>query len=67
MGGFEAKGVSRNRLIINAARLFSQAYQRPEHTMRLIISARIDDGQCEAEREGSTIVAIVDRRDKDLS
>ncbi len=35
--------------------------------MRLIIEARIDDGECDAKREGSTIVAIVDRRDKDLS
>ncbi len=35
--------------------------------MRLIIEARIDDGECDAKRDGNTIVAIVDRRDKDLS
>ena len=35
--------------------------------MRLIIEARIDDGEDEAERDGSAIVATVDRRDKDLS
>ena len=35
--------------------------------MRLIIEARFDDGEDEAQRDGSTIVATVDRRDKDLS
>ncbi len=35
--------------------------------MRLIIEARVDDGEGEAERDGSMIVATVDRRDKDLS
>jgi hypothetical protein len=33
--------------------------------MLLIIEARIDDGEGEAERDGSTIVATVDRRDND--
>ena len=35
--------------------------------MRLIIEARFDDGDREAERDGSTIAATVDRRDTDLS
>lgn len=35
--------------------------------MRLIIEARIDDGDSDTKRDGSTIVAIVDRGDKDLS
>lgn len=35
--------------------------------MRLIIEARFDDGEGEAERDGSTIAATFDRRDKDLS
>jgi hypothetical protein len=35
--------------------------------MRLIIEARFDDGDGEAERDGSTIAATIDRRDKDLS
>jgi hypothetical protein len=35
--------------------------------MHLIIEARIDDGEGEAKRDGSTNVATVDRRDKDLS
>ena len=56
VGGFEVKGVLRNRLKVNAGQLFWQAYQPPEHTMRLIIEARIDDGQHEAKREGRTIV-----------
>jgi hypothetical protein len=33
--------------------------------MGLVIAARIDDGEGEVERDGSTIVATVDRRNKD--
>jgi hypothetical protein len=54
-------------LKISADRLFWRATLRPEHTKRLIIEARFDDGEGEAERDGSTIVATVDRPDKDLS
>lgn len=67
VGGSQATGALRNWLKLNADRLFWQAYQRPERTMHLIIEARIDDGKCDAKRGGSTVVAIVDRRDKDLS
>lgn len=35
--------------------------------MRLITEARISDGDCEAKLEGSAIVAVVSRRDRDLS
>jgi hypothetical protein len=35
--------------------------------MRLIIEARFYDGDGEAERDGSTIAATVDRRDEALS
>ena len=35
--------------------------------MRLIIEARIEEGDGDAQREGSTVIAIVDRREKDLS
>jgi hypothetical protein len=35
--------------------------------MRLIIEARIEDGDRDAEREGSTVIAIIERREKDLS
>jgi hypothetical protein len=67
VGGCQAKGAFRNRLKINAERLFWRANLRPEHTMRLIIEARIDDGEGEAERDGITIVAAADRRDEDLA
>jgi hypothetical protein len=67
VGGFEGEGALRNPLIIHADRLFWQVYQRPGRTMRLIIEARIDDGDSDTKRDGSTIVAIVDREDKDLS
>lgn len=67
MGGFEAEGVLRNQLICNAKQLFCQAYQRPDHSIRLSIKARIDDGKCDAKHDGCTIVTIVDRHDTDLS
>ena len=35
--------------------------------MRLIIEARIEEGGGDAEHDGSTVIAIVDQRDKELS
>jgi hypothetical protein len=67
MGGAQAEGALRNRLRVNSDRLFWRTNLRPGHTMRLIIEARFEDGEGEAERDGSTIVATVDRPDKDLS